>query len=212
MRRLAARETLRNAAYIFLGCLMFALCTNIFLNGNHIAAGGLAGIALIIQNCIDIDMSILIFGMNLPLIGIAWAAYGWSFVQNSIIGAIVYNLLVEATSSLPTVTYNPLLAAFCGGVLYGLGMVLTVLANSSIGGTQLLIRILTQIFPRIGVGKMCLLVDGSVVVASMLVFRNIAVGLYAIFALYVCSVISDQILLRIRVKKKPNIRKGEARV
>ncbi len=179
---------------------MFALCSNVFLNGNHIAAGGLAGIALIIQNYVDISMSVLILGMNLPLIVVAWISYGWSFVKNTLIGAVVYNLLMEATSFLPTATYNPLLAAICGGVLYGLGMVLTVLSNSSIGGTQLLIRILNQKFPKIGVGKMCLFVDGSVVVASMVVFQNVAVGIYAILALYICSVVSDKLLLRIQKK------------
>ena len=186
--------------FIFVGCLLFALCSNLFLNGNHIAAGGLAGIALIIQNYTDISMSVLILSMNLPLLIIAWTSYGWQFVKNTLIGSVVYNVLVEVTSSFPTVTHDPLLAAVCGGIFYGLGMVLTVLSNSSIGGTQLLIRILNQKYPKIGVGKMCLFVDGSVVVASMIVFHNIAVGIYAILALYICSVMSDKLLLLIQAK------------
>lgn len=200
-RRILHSPKAKNALFIFLGCLLFALCSNVFLNGNHIAAGGLAGIALIIQNYLDISMPVLILAMNIPLIVIAWVSYGWAFVKNTLIGAAVYNLLMEATAFFPTATHNPLLAAVCGGILYGLGMVLTVLSDSSIGGTQLLIQMLNRRFPKIGVGKLCLFVDGSVVVASMLVFHNIAVGLYAILALYICSVVSDKLLLRIQAKQ-----------
>ena len=177
------------------GILLYALSLNLFLSDNDIAAGGLAGIATVLDDLVPLRTSTLILLMNLPLLLVGLVTKGWQFTRHTVVGAVVYSALVELTSSLPTMTRDPLVATVFGGAMYGAGMALLVLGNGSTGGTDLINRILVSYFPNISVGKMSMLVDGAVVVLAMAVFQNIEVGLYAILTIYVCSVFADKALL-----------------
>lgn len=187
----------RQWLFITLGCLMDALAVNLFLVGNDIAAGGLAGIATALMQLIPVRMSVLLVLMNIPLVIIALFAKGWNFVRNSIIGFTIYTLLVEATSSLPTLTHDPLLASLFGGACIGLGMAFMTLGNGSIGGTELIVRVMASYFPDVGVEGFCPIIDGSVVIFAMVVYRDVEVGLYAILTLAVVSKLVNQLVNRI---------------
>ena len=178
-----------------LGCLMYALSLNLFLAGNHIAAGGLGGVAVALTTIIPMRLSALVLIMNIHLLVLGWAFKGWRFIRNTIVCAMAYTVLVEATSYLPTLTYNPLFAALCGGAMYGLALALMTITNSSIGGTEIAVRVLLCRFPTAGTGRMCLIVDSSVVLLSMVLSHDIEIGLIAILTLFVCSVVADRISL-----------------
>ncbi len=189
------RHTFLNGVYIFAGILCYSLSLNLFLAGNNIAAGGFSGIATVLHNLVPLRISTLILLLNLPILVLSIFAKGWGFTRNTIIGTFVYTVVVEITSHLPTLTTNPLVATVYGGAIYGAGMALLVLGNGSTGGTDLLNRILVSYFPNISVGKMSMIVDGSVVIFAMIVFQDIEVGLYAILTIYICSTFADKALL-----------------
>ena len=182
---------------LVLGCLLYALGVNLFLDGNEIAAGGLAGMATILTRVIPIRMSVLLVIMNVPLALVAFFTKGWGFVKNSIAGFALYTLFVELTSYLPTVTDDLLLAAVCGGAFYGGGMALVTIGNGSIGGTELINRVLASFFPSIGLDGFCILVDGSIIILSMFVFHDIEVGIYAILVLLICAKSVNQLVKRV---------------
>lgn len=188
-------EAVREWGCVFGGILLYALSLNLFLAGNDIAAGGLAGVATVLSRLIPLRISLIILLMNLPLLVISLAVRGWKFTRNTLVGSLLYSLLVEATSFLPTMTSDPLVATVFGGAMYGGGMALLVLGNGSTGGTDLVNRLLVSRFPGTSVGKMSLLVDGAVVIFAMAVFGNIEVGLYAILTIFVCSAFADKALL-----------------
>ena len=198
MRRLFQHHSnARQWLVIALGCLMDALAVNLFLAGNDIAAGGLAGIATALMELIPVRMSVLLVIMNIPLVVIALIVKEWSFVRNSIVGFVVYTVLVEVTSYLPTLTRDPLLASLFGGACIGLGMAFMTLGNGSIGGTELIIRVLASYFPDVGVEGFCPIIDGSVVIFAMVVYRDVEVGLYAILTLAVVSKLVNHLVNRI---------------
>ena len=108
--------------------------------------------------------------------------------------SFLYSAILNLTDFLPTLTDDPLVASLFGGVLYGIGMVCLIRSNSSVGGTDLLNRLLVVAFPQVSVGKMCMIIDGAAVVFAMIAFRDVQLGLYAIITLYVCSVFADHIM------------------
>ena len=75
-----------------------------------------------------------------------------------------------------------------------LGAVLFLKSGASNGGTDLMARLLLVRFRSMSVGKMFLVVDGSVVIFAMIMFRDIEAGLYAIITIYVCGMVNDRIL------------------
>lgn len=188
----------RTWCYICGGNLLYALALGLFLTENNIAAGGLAGAAVVITSYIPVGVGLLTLLMNIPILISAVFVNGWVYTVDTIIAAFIYSFTVDLIGKLPTLTFDPLVAAVFGGVLYGLGMSLLTIGNGSVGGTDLLSRLLNKKFPFISVAKMSLFIDGSVVVFAMVAFKDVGVGLYAIITLFVCSVVADKVIYGIR--------------
>lgn len=188
---------LRRWISLAIGCLLYALGVNLFLDGNEIAAGGLAGLATVLTRIVPLRMSVLLVLMNVPLVIIAYFVKGWSFMKNSIAGFALYTLFVELTSRLPTLTHDLLLAAIFGGAFYGAAMAMVTIGNGSIGGTELINRMLAGFFPSVGLDGFCMIVDGSIILLSMVIFHNVEVGLYAILTLLLCSKLVNRLVKRV---------------
>lgn len=180
------------------GCVLYALALNLFYEDNHIAAGGLAGIAVILTQIIHIRVSVLVFLMNLPLLVLGAAVKGFSFIRNTIVCSLAYNALIEITHPLPSLAGHPAAAAVLGGIMMGTGMVFMAYANSSIGGTELIIRVLVNYIPHATIGRLCMVIDGAIAVLSTLVSHSVATGMYAVLALLVTSFCSDMIIKRLK--------------
>ena len=176
------------------GILMYSLALDLFLVGHDIAAGGLSGIAVVLRQYLPLRVGTMVFIMNLPILAAAMFLNGWRYTLTTVVGTVLYSLVTDLLSFLPTLTTDPLAAALFGGVMYGVGMALLTVGNGSTGGTDLLMRLLVKRFPNFSQGKMSAIIDGSVIVLAMISFGNVEVGLYAIITLMVCSFVCDRIL------------------
>lgn len=177
---------------------MYALALALFLTGNNIAAGGLAGIAVVLCSFLPVGVGVLTLLMNIPILASAVLMKGWRYTASTIAAAFLYSFTVELFGQImPALTDEPLVAAVFGGVLYGIGMTMLTIGNVSVGGTDLLCRLLNGKMPSLSVAKLSLLIDGGIVVLAMVVFGNAEVGLYAIITIFVCSTVADRVLLGI---------------
>ena len=176
------------------GNLLYSLALNLFLVDNKIAAGGISGLAMSLNTLFPIRVGTLIFLMNIPLLIASVFIKGKRFTLITLLSSSIHSLTVNLTDVLPTLTNDRLVASMFGGVMYGLGLVCLVRANTSSGGTDLLNRLMVVKFPQISVGKMSMLIDGTVVVIAMLVFGDVQVGLYAIITLYISSIFADKVM------------------
>lgn len=192
--QLRLADEIRRIIYFLLanGCYAFAI--QLFLAGNNIAAGGFSGIAIVLSSMLPVSIGTFIFLLNIPFIIIAFFVKGPRYTLLTLCGSTVYATILNAISFLPTVTDNRLVAAVFGGLIYGVGAVLFLRSGASNGGTDLVARLLLVRFRSMSVGKMFLVVDGSVVLFAMLMFRDIEAGLYAIITIYVCGMVNDRIL------------------
>ena len=158
------------------GCYAFAI--QLFLAGNNIAAGGFSGIAIVLSSFLPVSIGTFVFLLNIPFIILAFFIKGPRYTLLTLCGS----------------TENKLVAAVFGGLIYGVGAVLFLKSGASNGGTDLVARLLLIRFRSMSVGKMFLIVDGSVVLFAMLMFRDIEAGIYAIITIYVCGMVNDRIL------------------
>jgi len=195
MEALIKKFHVRSALLTLGGIVLYALSLDLFLVGNDIAAGGLSGLAVVLNRFVPLSVGVMVFLMNVPILLASLLLNGWKYTMGAIIGATVYSTAIELFSFLPTLTYNATVAAVFGGALYGVGMALLTLGNGSTGGTDLLSRLLLKRFPAMSMGKMSLFTDGLVVVLAMIAFGNIEVGLYAIITLFTCSMVADQVVM-----------------
>ena len=87
-----------------------------------------------------------------------------------------------------------LLAMTVGGFIAGIAVALVFLRGSTTGGTDIVSRLLQRRWPFMPIGKTMIAVDAVIVVASMVVFKNIETGLYALIAIYVSGSVIDTIM------------------
>ncbi len=190
--------SMKSWGFLMGGNLLYALALALFLTGNNIAAGGLAGIAVVLCGFLPLGVGMLTLAMNIPILVSAVVIKGWRYTAGTIAAAFLYSFTVEILDRImPTLTREPLVAAVFGGVLYGIGMTLLTVGNVSVGGTDLLCRLLNEKIPSLSVARLSLFIDGGIVVLAMLVFGNVEVGLYAIVTIFVCSTVADRVLLGI---------------
>lgn len=194
VKKILHNKMVAESAYMVLSQLIYALVLNLFLLNNNIAAGGLAGIATIVNAITPVPVGLLIFAMNIPLFVLSFFIKGWFFTVKNIIASVLYSVFISLTSWLPTLTTNLLIASVCAGVLYGVGVVLSVRGDFTPGNTDLLARLLLTKFKASSIGRMMMWVDGGIVLASMVVLGGFDIGIYAIITLAICAITTDRLL------------------
>jgi len=186
-------QRLRDYALITLGCLIQALAMDLFLIPAQLAAGGVSGLAQIINLFTGWPIGVMTFVLNLPLFYIGWRYLGGRrFMARTIFTVFTYSALVDLLAAyLPKtgVTQDLFLNALYGGVLGGLGMGLVFRAQGTTGGTDILARLLGK-WRGVPLSQSYLLTDTVIVFAAGLAFGwNYA--LYAVIALYISGVAAE---------------------
>lgn len=184
---------IKSIKWIITGNLFYALALNLFLVDNGIAAGGFAGIATLINHFVKVPIGMAVFVMNIPLIIWAWRSKGSGYAMRCVTGSIIYTIMADATSVLPTLTTMKIPAAILGGIVYGVGITIMVKCQAAAGGTDLLSRLMIglKLFEKITVGTMILFLDGIVVIAAAIVYGNILQSVYTMIGIITYSVMSD---------------------
>lgn len=197
-KRKLSRDEVRSFAvrmlYMVAANVIYSLTLNLFLRGNDIAGGGLAGVGIIVSSVVEIPIGLFVLLCNIPIF--IWAAFikDRAYMLTTVICAVVYSLVTDLFAFLPTVTDNLLVASVCAGVMYGVGIMLMARADCSTGGTDLLTKILVTRFKALSLGTMYILVDGLIVIASIVVFRSFELGMYSAIVIAIYSYVSDSLI------------------
>lgn len=128
---------LKDYTYIILGVITASIGLKGFLLPNHFLDGGAMGIALLIENLTNIDLSILIVVVNLPFILIGIKQVSLQFAIRSALAIFGLAFLVHFIS-IPALTQDKLLIAVFGGFFLGAGIGLTIRGSAVIDGTEVL--------------------------------------------------------------------------
>ena len=181
------------------GTMLTAFSISVFLLPNKIVSGGVSGIATILYHTLNIPAGISNVTMNIFLLLLGIRVLGKKFLFKTLVASGFLSLFIEIFSYVPSLTENVLLAALFGGILYGCGLGLAFIAGGSTGGTDILGRLLQKKFPSIPIGNLLLIVDGIVITAALVVFRQTDLALFGILALFVNTFTIDWLIRRMNV-------------
>lgn len=196
-RRQALVRLLGKYAVITVGCALYALAFCWFFENNAISAGGFGGIAQILHRLVPaIPIGVATIVLNIPLFILGFRRQGPKLLISSGYAILVSNLLIDLISSLYqfTPSSDPLMASIYGGVLTGVALGLLLNAGATTGGTELAARMLKYRFRHLPIGKLCLVIDVTIILLYALVFRNINNALYGIIAMYIFSIAMDAVV------------------
>ena len=195
---------MKNFAYNFrwvsmiaLGCAIFALGFDLFLEPNGLNAGGISGIAMIVMELIPVGtVGMASALMNLPLFFFGGKKIGMRFFIGSIIGTFLFSFFIDLFAVIPTPETEPLLAAIYGGVICGAGLGIVVVNNASTGGSDIVIRLLKLKYRNLPIGTISLAFDFFVCAATGIVFGDISNMLYSLIAVFATSQLLDAVIYK----------------
>lgn len=180
---------------VALGAVIYAVAFQFFMFPNEIVAGGVTGIAMIINAVTHWPVGVMVIIMNVPLFLISWRHFGLEYMLASLLGMGLSSVLVDAFSLSGTVlTHDPMLAAIIGGVIKGAGLGIIYYHNASTGGIDIVIKFLRQRYNHIQFGTIMLIVDAAIVVVYAMVLGKYESAMYSIIAMYVVSKVIDLVL------------------
>ncbi|HAX40440.1 MAG TPA: hypothetical protein DCY10_06165 [Clostridiales bacterium] len=193
------KETVRSWIFdlfaFVIGSAMVAAGLVLFTIPNDIAPGGVSGLATALAFLAPVSVGVWTLLLNVPLIVLSWWKLGFRPLAKTIVTTLLLSGLIELFSRiLPPYSNNVLLASVLGGVLCGIGMGVIFVRGATTGGTDLISLLLNRAFPNLSVGSLLLIVDATVVVFAVLVFRNIEVALYSIVTIFVTTRTIDAIM------------------
>ena len=190
-------KNLRWLFMIALGCAVFALGFDLFLEPNGLTAGGISGIALILIHLAPITtVGVATALMNFPLFFFGGKKIGMRFFIGSIIGTVFFSLFIDLFSKIPAPQTEPLVAALYGGVLCGAGLGIVFINNASTGGSDIVIRLLKLKYRNLPIGTISLTFDFFVCAATGLVFGDISNMLYSLITVFVTSQLIDAMVYK----------------
>ena len=181
-------------AGILAASALYAAAIALFLDPNHLAPGGVSGIAIIINQLTRIPTGTLILIMNVPLMALGMWKLGFKFLLSTLVAVISSSIFTNLLAPYGPLTTDPLLAACAGGALLAVGMGLLFKLGATSGGTDILIRVIKLKYKHLKTGSLFLITDCCVIAASALVFRNVDLALYAAIATILSSFCLDLVL------------------
>ena len=188
---LKIRKIISEILILLLGSALMAAATSFFLLPNQLSSGGFAGIGTITYYLFGLPVGIVMLALNIPLFIAGFFTKGKLFFLKSVIGTISLAIFIDVFDKWNAVTADRLLSCIYGGILMGVGTALVLKSNGSTGGTDLLSYIIRKYNPKYRSGSIIILVDTIIIVANVLVFKEIEIGLYSVITIYLMGKMID---------------------
>lgn len=188
---------------ITIGLIITALGTYFFLMPADLAAGGVAGLAIIINKILpQAPVGLIMIVFNIFLFSLAFVIIGKEFggltVYNSLLlSALIY--IFELVIPLSSPLIDDLLVNLIYGILISsVGMAIIFNQNASTGGTDIIAKIISK-FTHLDIGKSLLIADSMVALGAITVL-GIEVGLYSLLGILINSTLIDKVIAGFNTK------------
>jgi uncharacterized membrane-anchored protein YitT (DUF2179 family) len=207
---------LRQGILLVVGALIAAFAVNVFYVPVKLTMGGVSGIASIIFQLTGkgefLPFGVMVILLNVPLVLLGWRLIGRRFILRTLIGTVVYSLLIDLTAPtmsrwfvhyinrpLETGGADPLIYCLFGGILYGIGLGLVFRGGFTTGGTDILATAVKRWRKTLSLAQFLLILDTMIVLASAIAYRDAAgpsilMAMYSFIAMYLTSKSMDILL------------------
>ncbi len=186
----------RDYAWIALGSLLYSLSFDWFYVPNQIGFGGLTALGMILNHLSPaIPIGTVVLVLNIPIFILGWKFLGGHTLVSSLFAMAATSVLVDLIAALYTFPpMDPMLAAVFGGVSLGTSLGMIFSKGATTGGTDLIARLLKLPFAWLPMGKLLMVVDLTMLLAVSVAFRSLESAMYGIIALYISTLVMDQVL------------------
>lgn len=180
---------------VVLGSFVYSVSFQCFLFPNEIVAGGVTGIAMIVNYFTHWPIGLLVVVMNVPLFLVAWRHLGTDVLIGSLAGMGISSAFVDIMATTDIVlTHDPMLAAIIGGVIKGAGLGMVYYYGATTGGIDIVAKLLRKRYPQFNFGTIVLVLDAAIIGGFALVVGNYESAMYSVIAMFVVTKVIDLVL------------------
>ncbi len=130
-------NALQEYAQILLGIVLASIGLKAFLLPNGFLDGGVTGIAILINELYDFNISISLILISIPFLILAWFTVSKTIVFKSVISIIGLAIIIHLENFMP-ITDDKLLIAIFGGIFLGAGIGIAIRNGTVLDGSEIL--------------------------------------------------------------------------
>ena len=198
-----SREWLLNHAWVLVGSLVMAAGYNLFIIPHLVVPGGIIGFAQLINKVWGLPVGMTALVINVPILALASRIMGPGYGAKTVLSMIISSLAIDGLAAWRGTTpaiADILVSTVFGGVVIGVGVAMIIRGKANAGGTSLLGQLLSRI-TRVPTGRCMLWIDGCIVVATMIILRDLKAAPYAVIGIYAISRSLDAFLNGLEASK-----------
>ncbi|MDF9866918.1 uncharacterized membrane-anchored protein YitT (DUF2179 family) [Bacilli bacterium PM5-3] len=181
-----------------LGVFFIVLAINTMFAPHQVAAGGVGGIAIIMQKLASINLATTALTINSILLVIGLFILGKEFFIKTAYGTLVMPMLIKVIPEV-ALTNDILLSVLFGSLLTAIGVNILYYLNASSGGTTIPPLLMKKFF-GLNQSLGLLITDAVVVIASLFVF-GIEQFMYSALVIMLTSIIMEYLTSGLTRKK-----------
>ena len=201
-----SKHLLKEFLLIFLGSIIYALSTVLFIFPHSLLLGGTSGISVVLSRFLTFSPGIILTIINLTLVVLAFLILGKDMAVKTLVGSILTTVFIGVLEK-PLFLEVPLVSNIClstivGATLIAIASGIMFYVDSSSGGTDI-IALIVKKFSNIKIGKALLITDVLIVLVGG-VLSGLTIFLSSFFGLLIKTLGIDLVISIIskRLKKK----------
>jgi uncharacterized membrane-anchored protein YitT (DUF2179 family) len=190
------REWLTGNLWILGGALLAAGGYNLFIIPHEVVPGGMVGAAQLINHGLGWPIGLTALGINIPILVLASRIMGPGYGFRTVLAMFSVSIIIDVMAAwrgTEAVIEDILVSTVFGGVIIGVGLAFIIRGKANAGGTSLLGQLFSRL-TRVPTGRCMLYIDGAIVLASVLVLRDLSAASYAIIGIFAVSRSVDAVL------------------
>lgn len=179
-------------AYDIAASLLLGVSIVVFTVNASFAPGGVSGIAVILNYLFGTQIGLATVLINVPIIVLTFRCLGPVFFAMSVKTMLINAFFIDyVVCHIPAYAGSRLAAAVLAGVTAGAAYSLVFNMDSSTGGTDFIIAAVKRWKPKLSFGFLAFVIDGTIIVLSVFVYRDIGSLVYGMIYTVVTSLSLD---------------------
>jgi len=173
---------------IAIGILLASIGLKMFLLPNGFLDGGATGIAILLSELFDVDISYFLLLVSIPFLILAWFSLSKRIFTKSVISIISLAVIIHF-ENFSAITEDKLLIAIFGGLFLGAGIGLTIRNGAVLDGSEIL-GIFINHRLGISIGKVILLFN-AILFGATAILLSLEIAMYSILTFIVTAKVID---------------------
>ncbi|MBC6316280.1 YitT family protein [Listeria grandensis] len=171
---------------------------NLFLAPHHIAAGGVTGIGILVEQALGIPLALTVLVLNVVMLILAFLFLGRAVFVRSFLGSLLLPLSLAIIPE-TMLAQDRLLSVIFGSMIFAIGVAILYRIEASSGGTTIPPLILKKYF-NLNTSLGLFLVDAIIVIFNIFVF-GVDEFLFAILSLILVAIIMNYLETGLKKRK-----------